>query len=78
MAEEKTFTGITGQDTVTVTASVDPEVLGYGSAIEDVQQYLIELGKVLCFVLDLLPNKEISIPVEIPEGCTLILSIKKG
>jgi hypothetical protein len=46
--------------------------------VEDFMKALNELGKAICLILDFLPSKELSVPISVKDGCTLVLSLKKS
>ena len=46
--------------------------------IDEFLELLNELGKLLCRILDFVPSKELSYPIPVKDGCTLILSVKKA
>ena len=46
-------------------------------SIEELQEYLVELGKILCKLLEFLPSKEISVAIKVTEDCILEFMIAK-
>lgn len=48
-----------------------------GVAPEDFLKILNEFGKAMCLILDFLPSKELSFPVIVKDGCTLLFTVSK-
>jgi len=48
-----------------------------GVAPEDFLKILNEFGKAMCLILDFLPSKELSFPVPVKDGCTLLFTVSK-
>ena len=63
--------------TYTTATGVDPYNLGYNSAIEEIQKYIKSLGEALCFIMELVPNNQISVTWPVSEECELKLTISR-
>jgi len=55
--------------------SNDEEVIGLSP--DDFWKCLNDFGKAICLILDFLPSKELSFPVPVEDGCTLLFTISK-
>ncbi len=64
----KTYTTVTG---------VDPYNLGYNNAVEEIQKYLKALGEALCVILEMVPNRQVSVVWNVSEDCELRMTISK-
>uniref|UniRef100_A0A6M3L5G9 Uncharacterized protein n=1 Tax=viral metagenome TaxID=1070528 RepID=A0A6M3L5G9_9ZZZZ len=62
----------------------DEKILGVASSDviginpDDFLKILNEFGKAFCLILDFLPSKELSFPVPVKDGCTLLFTVKKS
>ena len=61
----------------TTYTGVDPYDLGYNTAIEEIQKYLEALGEALCFLMELVPNRQLSVTWNVSEECELKFTVSK-
>jgi hypothetical protein len=46
-------------------------------SLDEIKDYLVELGKIICVLLEVLPSNEVSIAVKVADDCVLEFTIAK-